>query len=103
MTTTRTSTTSTASLDPLKIPAALEARSLVFQRDQAATDEEREALAARIREHQMSTRWRYWPPAYRSARGSWTWPGSTTVRDRIWDDPRTAATTSTSKTTEREA
>lgn len=101
MTTTNPST-STASLDPLKIPAALEARSLVFQRDQAATDEEREALSDRIVQHQKDTGWRYWPPAYRSAHGFWTAPGRT-VLERLWDDPRTAATTSTSKTTEREA
>lgn len=101
MTTTNPST-STASLDPLKIPAALEARSLVFQRDQAATYKEREALSARIVQHQKDTGWRYWPPAYRSAHGFWTAPGRT-VLERLWDDPRTAATTSTSKTTEREA
>lgn len=41
--------------DPLKTPAALEARSLVVQRDQAATDEEREALSARIVSHHRST------------------------------------------------
>lgn len=83
--------------DPLATPAALEARSLVVQRDQASTDEERGALAARIQAHQQSTKWRYWPPAYRSARGFWTWPGGT-VLDRIWDD---APPTTTSKTNER--
>lgn len=74
----------TTHLDPLKTPAALEARSLVVQRDQSSTDEEREALSARIVAHHRSTGWRYWPKAFRSHRGSWTQPGGT-VLDRIWD------------------
>ncbi|MBZ6375735.1 MAG: hypothetical protein LBE67_12240 [Kocuria palustris] len=74
----------TQDFDPLTIPAALEARSLVVQRDQASTDEEREALSARIVAHHRSTGWRYWPKAFRSHRGSWTPPGGT-VLDRIWD------------------
>lgn len=92
----------TTAPDPLKIPAALEARSLVIQRDQAATDEEREALSARIVQHQKDTGWRYWPPAYRSAHGFWTAPGRT-VLERLWDDAQPTRRMSTSPTTEKEA